>query len=154
MTETPGTPETSGPPDMNEVNRSVVAEFRANGGKVGGMFAGVPLLLLTHTGAKSGQVRTSPLAYTTDGDRVVVIASKGGAPTSPDWYHNLIAHPAATVELPEEAYPARARVAEGDERDRLYGAMAARMPNFAEYQRNTSRRIPVVVLERVAEDTG
>ncbi len=135
--------------DINEVNRSVIAEFRANNGKVGGMFAGAPLLLLTHNGAKSGQPRTSPLAYTRDGERIAIIASKGGAPTNPDWYHNLIANPKATVELPEETFTARARVADGEERDRLYDAMAARMPNFAEYQRNTTHRIPVVVLERI-----
>lgn len=135
--------------DLNEFNRSLIAEFRANGGKVGGMFAGVPLLLLNHTGARSGVVRTAPLAYTRDGDRLVIIASKGGAPTNPDWYHNLVANPETTVELPQETFRARARVAEGAERDRLYDAMAAQMPNFAEYQRNTTRRIPVVVLERI-----
>ena len=139
--------------NFNEVNRSVIAEFRANHGKVGGMFAGVPLLLLTHTGARSGQPRISPLAYTRDGDRIVIIASKGGAPTNPDWYHNLVANPAATVELPEGTFPVRARVAEGEERDRLFDQMAARMPNFAEYQRNTTRRIPVLVLERTAESS-
>ncbi len=135
--------------DINEVNRSVIAEFRANKGKVGGMFAGARLLLLTHNSAKSGQPRTSPLAYTRDGERIAIIASKGGAPTNPDWYHNLIANPEATVELPEETFTARARVADGEECDRLYDKMAARMPNFAEYQRNTTRRIPVVVLERI-----
>ena len=134
--------------DFNDVNRSVIAEFRANNGKVAGMFASIPLLLLTHTGAKSGLSRTSPLAYTRDADRIVIIASKGAAPTNPDWYHNLIANPEATVELPEETFTARARIAEGDEHERLYAAMAARMPNFAEYQRNTTRRIPVVILER------
>jgi deazaflavin-dependent oxidoreductase (nitroreductase family) len=139
------------PSDPNEFNREIIAQFRANDGKVGGMFAGAPLLLLTHTGAKSGQVRTSPLVYATDGDRLVIIASKGGAPTNPDWYHNLLANPAATVELPGETVPVRARVAEGEERDRLYDAMAAQMPNFAEYQRNTTRRIPVVVLERATD---
>ncbi len=138
------------PSDINAFNRQIIEEFRANGGKVGGMFAGVPLLLLSHTGAKSGKVRTSPLAYTVDGDRLVIIASKAGAPTNPDWYHNLVANPEATVELPDESFAARARVAEGTERDRLYDQMAAQMPNFAEYQRNTERRIPVVVLERAA----
>ena len=137
--------------DINDINRSVIAEFRTNNGKVGGVFTGAPLLLLTHTGARSGQARTSPLAYIRDGDRIVVIASKGGAPTNPDWYHNLMANPETTVELPEETFTARARVADGDERDRLYDAMAERMPNFAEYQRNTTRRIPVVVLERIGK---
>lgn len=139
----------SDPSDMHEMNRQVIEEFRANGGKVGGMFAGAPLLLLTHTGAKSGTRRVAPLVYTTDGNRVVIIASKGGSPTNPDWFHNLVANPEATVELPEETYTARARVTEGEERDRLFDAQAAKMPNFAEYQRNTERRIPVVVLERI-----
>ncbi len=136
--------------DINEVNRRVIAEFRENGGKVGGMFEGAPLLLLHTVGARSGQARIYPLAYTTDGERLVVIASKGGAPTNPDWYHNLIANPAATVEVGEETYPVRATLAEGPERDRLYDQMSEQMPNFAEYQRNTTRRIPVFVLERLS----
>jgi deazaflavin-dependent oxidoreductase (nitroreductase family) len=134
--------------DFVDFNQRVIAEFRANGGKVGGMFDGVPMLLLTTTGAKSGLPRVAPLAYTTDGDRLVVIASKGGAPTHPDWYHNLLANPTARVEVGTEAFAARATVAEGAVRDRLFDAMAAKMPNFAEYQRSTTRRIPVVVLER------
>lgn len=135
--------------DMQAINRQVIAEFRANGGEVGGQFAGAPLLLLTTTGAKSGAPRISPLAYTADGARLVVIASKGGAPTDPDWFRNLVANPDATVELGSETFPVRATVADGAERDRLYDQMAARMPNFAEYQRNTTRRIPVVVLARL-----
>jgi deazaflavin-dependent oxidoreductase (nitroreductase family) len=135
--------------DYNGFNNRLIEEFRANGGKVGGMFAGAPLLLLTTTGAKSGQARVAPLVYTTDGDRLVVIASKGGAPTNPDWYHNLIANPEATVELGNETFPARASVMEGAERDRLFEKQAKQMPNFAEYQRSTQRRIPVVVLNRV-----
>ncbi|MBA2520347.1 MAG: nitroreductase family deazaflavin-dependent oxidoreductase [Chloroflexia bacterium] len=135
--------------DFNEFNRNLIAEFRANDGKVGGMFANAPLMLLTSTGAKSGQERTSPLVYTTDGDRMVVIASKGGAPTHPDWYHNLVANPTATIELPGERFQVRARRAEGEERDRLYDAQAALMPNFAEYQQNTTRKIPLFILERV-----
>jgi deazaflavin-dependent oxidoreductase (nitroreductase family) len=135
--------------DNNDFNQRLIEEFRANGGKVSGPFAGRPLLLLTTTGAKSGQPRTAPLVYTTDGDAIVVIASKGGAPTNPDWYYNLRANPVATVEIGEETFEARARVASGDERTRLYDAQAATMPAFAEYQRNTTREIPVVVLERV-----
>jgi deazaflavin-dependent oxidoreductase (nitroreductase family) len=135
--------------DYNGFNNRLIEEFRANGGRVGGMFAGAPLLLLTTTGAKSGQPRVAPLVYTTDGDRLVVIASKGGAPTNPDWYHNLIANPEVTVELGNESFPARASVMEGAERDRLFENQAKQMPNFAEYQRNTQRRIPVVVLDRV-----
>lgn len=136
--------------DNNDFNQQVIAEFRANGGNVGGMFAGSPMLLLTTTGAKSGQPRTAPLVYTTDGDNIVVIASKGGAPTNPDWFHNLLANPVATVEVGTERYEAHARVTSGDERTRLYDAQATLMPGFAEYQRNTTREIPVVVLERVA----
>jgi len=136
--------------EFKAFNDNLIEEFRANGGKVGGMFAGAPLMLLTTTGAKSGQPRVAPLVYTTDGDDYVIIASKGGAPTNPDWYHNIVANPEVTVEIGTETFPARARVADAD-RDRLFDQQAALMPNFAEYQQNTTRRIPVVVLERIAE---
>jgi deazaflavin-dependent oxidoreductase (nitroreductase family) len=135
--------------DYNEFNRQLIEEFRANGGKVSGMFAGAPLLLLTTTGARSGQPRVAPLAYTTDNDRLVVIASKGGAPTHPDWFYNVRSNPDVTVELGAEAFPARATILQGAERQHLFDQMAAQMPNFAEYQRNTTRQIPVIVLERV-----
>jgi deazaflavin-dependent oxidoreductase (nitroreductase family) len=135
--------------EPNDFNKNVIAEFRANEGKVGGMFSGAPMLLLTTTGAKSGQTRTTPLVHTRDGEKIVVIASKGGAPTSPAWYHNLVANPTVNVEVGTESFPARATVVTGPERDRLYGAQAALMPNFAEYQTKTTRKIPVVVLERV-----
>src|SRR5262245_15226911 len=135
--------------DPNDFNAALVAEFRANGGKVGGPFAGSPLLVLTTTGAISGQPRAHPLVHTTDGDRLVVIASKGGAPTNPAWYHNLLANPTATVELPGETFQVRAVVARGEERDRLFNQHAAQMPGFADYQRNTTRRLPVIVLERI-----
>jgi deazaflavin-dependent oxidoreductase (nitroreductase family) len=137
-------------PDINAFNRKVIAEFRENDGAVTGPFAGSPLLLLTTTGAKSGVARTNPLVHTRDGDRVVVIASKGGAPSNPDWFRNLSANPEVTVELPGETFRANARIAEGDERDRLYRAQAELMPNFDEYAAKTDRLIPVVVLERVA----
>jgi deazaflavin-dependent oxidoreductase (nitroreductase family) len=134
---------------MRKFNADLITQFRANGGKIdSGMFAGTPLLLLTTTGAKSGERRTMPLAYTKDGDKYVVIASKGGAPTHPAWFHNLVTHPTVTVEIGPETFEAKASVPDGSERDRLYDAQAALMPNFAEYQRNTTRRIPVVVLER------
>jgi deazaflavin-dependent oxidoreductase (nitroreductase family) len=133
---------------MNDFNRKLIEEFRANGGKVTGAFANAPLLILTTIGAKSGQPREVPLVYTKDGDRIVIIASKGGAPTNPDWYHNILANPLVTVELPGETFKARATVVEGAERQRLYDAQAALMPNFAEYQQMTTRQIPVVVLER------
>ena len=135
--------------DLKQFNENLIAEYRATGGKVTGQFAGAPLLLLTTIGARSGQPRTMPLVHSTDGDRLVIIASKGGAPTNPDWYHNLVANPEVTVELGSETFRARATVAAGTERERLYDQQAALMPNFAEYQKNTTRQIPVVVLERL-----
>jgi deazaflavin-dependent oxidoreductase (nitroreductase family) len=136
--------------DSNDFNTQLIEEYRATNGNVTGVFAGRPLMLLTTTGKKSGQPRTAPLVYTTDGDALVVIASKGGAPTNPDWYHNLRANSLVTVELGAEQFDAQARVAEGDERQRLYDAQAALMPAFAGYQNNTDREIPVVVLERLS----
>jgi deazaflavin-dependent oxidoreductase (nitroreductase family) len=131
-----------------DFNGEIIEQFRANNGTmVSGMFKGAPLLLLTSKGARSGQTRINPLAYTRDGDRYVIIASKGGAPSHPDWYHNVVANPEVTVEVGPQRIPARATVAEGPERDRLYAAQAALMPGFAEYQRKTTRRIPVVILE-------
>ncbi len=135
--------------DINAFNRSLIDEFRTNGGKVGGMFAQAPLLLLTHTGAKSGLPRTSPLVYSLDGDRIVIIASKGGSPAHPHWFLNIEANADVTVELPGENFAARAVITEGEERARLFRAQAAMMPNFDEYQSKTDREIPVVVLERV-----
>ena len=135
--------------DLNEFNRNLIEEFRTNGGKVSGMFAKAPLVLLTTTGAKSGQPRTFPVVYTRDGDCLIVVASKGGSDQNPAWYHNLVANPMVTVELPDETYQARAVVVDGAERDRLYRAHADRMPNFDEYQAKTTRRIPVIALERI-----
>lgn len=134
--------------DLNAWNTSIINEFRANGGKVGGQFEGGTLLLLHTTGAKSGNRRVNPLAYTKDGERFVIIASKAGAPSNPDWYYNVLANPAVTLEVGTEQFQARATVASEPERTRLFEQMAAQMPGFAEYQRNTSRTIPVVVLER------
>ena len=133
---------------MNDFNRPIIEEFQANGGKVGGPFEGVPLLLLTTTGAKSGKQRINPLAYTTDGDRLVIVASKNGAPTHPDWYHNIVAHPAVNVEVGSDAFAARATVVDGAERDKLFASMAAMIPIYAEYQAQITRTIPVVVLTR------
>lgn len=130
----------------SDYNQAVIEKFRANGGEVGGPNR---LLLLTTTGAKSGQPRITPVAYSTDGAHLVIIASKGGAPTNPDWYYNLLANPLVTVELGTEQFQARATVAEGQERERLYAQHAALMPGFAEYQRKTTRQIPVVLLDRV-----
>ena len=135
--------------ELNDRNRAIIEEFRANGGKVGGPFAGRTLLLLHTVGAKSGQERINPVACVTDGDRLVIIASKGGAPTNPDWYHNLVAHPLATVEVGTERFQVRAEVAAEPERTRLYARMVSVMPGFAEYQQKTERVIPVVVLTRV-----
>lgn len=130
----------------NNYNQTVIEKFRANGGSVDGPNT---LLLLTTIGAKSGQPRTTPVAYSTDGDRLVIIASKGGAPTNPDWYHNLLANPTVTVELGTERFQAHATIAEGQERERLYAKHAAQMPGFAEYQQKTTRQIPVVILDRI-----
>ncbi len=135
--------------ERQEFNRKIIEEFRANGGRVGGQFARAPLLLLTTTGAKTGQSRTTPLAYSKDGDRIVVIASMAGAPNNPDWYHNLKAHPTATVELGSERFSVKAGITADAERDRLFNRQAEQMPVFADYQKKTSRRIPVFVLERV-----
>jgi deazaflavin-dependent oxidoreductase (nitroreductase family) len=135
--------------EVNDFNKDVVDEFRANDGKVGGMFEGWPLLLLTTTGAKTGQRRTSPVVYTVDDGHRVIIASKAGAPHHPHWYLNLVANPEVTVEVPGETYRARAVVAEGAERDRLYAQQAEQMPNFSDYAQKTDRQIPVVILEPI-----
>ena len=134
--------------DIHERNKAIIEEFRSNGGKVGGLFTGRTLLLLHTTGAKSKAERINPVAYTTDGDRLVIIASKGGAPTHPDWYHNVVGNPHVTIEVGTEKFQARAAIATEPERTRLYDQMAAVMPGFAEYQRKTTRRIPVLVLTR------
>jgi deazaflavin-dependent oxidoreductase (nitroreductase family) len=133
---------------FNEFNQKVMAEFHENGGKIGGRFEGTDVLILTTTGRKSGQMRWNPLAYSTDGDRYVIVASKGGAASSPDWYHNLVAQPSAVIEVGNDVIPVEATIATGAERDRLYSQHAARMPNFVEYAKNTTRVIPVVVLTR------
>ncbi|HKN01713.1 MAG TPA: nitroreductase family deazaflavin-dependent oxidoreductase [Candidatus Binataceae bacterium] len=136
--------------ERSEFNRKIIDEFRANGGKVGGMFANAPLLLLTTTGAKTGQSRTTPLVYSKDGDRIVVIASMAGAPNNPDWYHNLKAHPSATVEVGSEKFPVKAAVTAGDERERLFNRQAEQLPVFNDYRKKTTRQMPVFVLERVS----
>jgi deazaflavin-dependent oxidoreductase (nitroreductase family) len=115
--------------EMNDYNRRVIEEFRANGGKVGGMWQGTPLLLLTTTGAKSGERRTTPMGYRADGDRLIVWASNGGSPTNPDWYHNLVAHPHVTVEVGTETFDAIAGVTEDAERDQLWTQLVALYPS-------------------------
>jgi deazaflavin-dependent oxidoreductase (nitroreductase family) len=132
-----------------DFNAKVIAEFRANEGRVGGRFEGMPVLLLHHVGAKSGAARINPLAYHEDGGRYVVFASKGGAPENPAWYHNLKANPDTTIEVGAQQLAVRATEADGEERDRLYRAQAERVPQFADYQHSTDRRIPVMVLTPV-----
>ena len=133
----------------NNWNQTIIDEFRANAGKVGGPFAGATLLLLHTLGAKSGQARVNPVAYVADGDRLVIIASKGGAPTNPDWYYNILAHPLVTVEVGTEQFQAQAAVAPEPERTRLFSKMVKMMPGFAEYQLKTTRVIPVITLTRI-----
>lgn len=133
--------------DFNEWNKAIIKEFRGNAGKVGGPFEGAPLLILHTTGAKSGKERVNPLMYLPDGDRSFVFASKGGAPTHPDWYYNVVANPTVTVEIGTETFNATARVLEGDERDRVWKEQKQLYPQFAEYEAGTTRTIPVIALE-------
>jgi deazaflavin-dependent oxidoreductase (nitroreductase family) len=135
--------------EANDRNKGIIDEFRANSGKVGGHFEGKDLLLLHTKGAKSQQERVNPVAYTRDGDRVAVIASKGGAPTHPDWYFNILANPQVTVEVGTEKYQAQAAVASEPDSTRLYDQMVAVMPGFADYKLKTTRVIPVIVLTRI-----
>ena len=135
--------------NANERNMAIIQEFRVNAGKVGGPFAGKSLLLLHTIGAKSGQPRINPVACIRDGDRLVIIASKGGAPSNPDWYYNILANPLVSVETGTEQFQARASIAVEPERTRLYNQMVEMMPGFAEYQRKTTRVIPVVILTPV-----
>lgn len=135
--------------NVNDWNKAIIEEFRANGGKVGGQFADMSLLLLHTTGAKSKLPRTNPLAYLADGERFVVMASKAGAPTNPDWYHNIVANPEVSVEIGTEQFQARTTIAAEPERTRLYEKMVTANPGFAEYQRQTTRIIPAIVLTRL-----
>ena len=135
-------------------NSKIIEEFRANGGKVGGPFDGAPLLLLHTTGARTGQERVNPVMYRTDGDRLVVFASKAGADTNPDWFHNLRAHPLVTVEVGTETREAVARVADDTERTRLWEAQKSEWPGFAGYEQRTGRQIPVVILEPAGQRAG
>jgi deazaflavin-dependent oxidoreductase (nitroreductase family) len=134
--------------NRNDWNMATIKEFRANAGKVGGPFAGKTLLILHTIGAKSGRTRINPVAYVTDGDRFVIIASKGGAPNNPDWYYNIVANPKVTVEIGTEQFSARASIATEPERTRLFNKMVEIMPGFAEYQKKTTRIIPVIILSR------
>ena len=138
----------SSPSEFNNWNNQVIEEFHANGGKVGGRFANSNLLLLHTIGAKSNQERINPLGYVKDGDNYVIVASKGGLPTNPDWYYNILAHPDVSLEVGTEHFKAHATVPERQERDRIFAEVVKQAPGFGEYQKNTSRVIPVVVLER------
>ncbi|MHB8243057.1 MAG: nitroreductase family deazaflavin-dependent oxidoreductase [Solirubrobacteraceae bacterium] len=129
-----------------DFNAQIIEEFHANEGRVGGMFEGMPLLLLHHTGAKSGKSRINPLVYQSDGGRYVIFASKAGAPTNPDWYHNLKAHPSVQIEVGTETIDVLAEEVGGEERDRLFRTQVERAPQFAEYEQKTDRVIPVMVL--------
>lgn len=134
--------------EAEDWNSKIIAEFRAHGGKVGGQFEGAPLLLLHTVGAKSGQPRVNPMMYQDIGDgRLAVFASKAGAPTNPDWYHNLRANPRISAEVGTGTVEAVARVAEGAERDRIWAAQKRDYPGFADYESKTTRQIPVVILE-------
>jgi deazaflavin-dependent oxidoreductase (nitroreductase family) len=131
-------------------NEDLIADLRANRGQAtSGPFVGKPVLILTHKGARTGDLRESPLAYTRAGDDYVVIASKGGAPTNPQWYHNLVANPDAKLEVDGDDFRVRAREAKGEERDRLYAAQVEVLPGFADYEKKTTRKIPVFVLEPI-----
>jgi deazaflavin-dependent oxidoreductase (nitroreductase family) len=133
---------------MSDYDQRIIEEFRANAGRVGGSWEGRDLLLLTTTGRKSGKQHTTPMVYTRDGDRLLVYASKGGAPTHPDWYLNLVADPHVVVEVGSERYDAIATALEGEERDREFAQQVERRPQFGEYQQQTTRMIPVVALQR------
>jgi deazaflavin-dependent oxidoreductase (nitroreductase family) len=139
--------------DYNDFNRNLIADLRANGGKAsGGPFQGGQVLILTTKGAKSGEPREHPLAYSQDEGLHVIVASKGGSPTHPAWFHNLKKHPIVTVEVAGETFKAKANVVEDDEEyERLYAQHAAIMPGFNEYRQKTSRKIPVIVLEPIDE---
>jgi deazaflavin-dependent oxidoreductase (nitroreductase family) len=133
---------------VSDFNTAIIEEFRANEGQVGGGFAGAPMLLLHATGAKSGQERVHPLVFLRDGDSYVVFGSKGGAPTHPVWYRNLVANPNASIEVGTEHMPVVARVAKGDERERIWAEQKRLMPGFAEYEKTAGdREIPVIVLD-------
>ncbi|MGH2460502.1 MAG: nitroreductase family deazaflavin-dependent oxidoreductase [Chloroflexota bacterium] len=134
--------------DQNDYNRRLIEEFRANRGEADGPMAGRPLLLLTTTGARTGQHRTTPLMYVTEGDRLIVIASNAGAPKHPDWYRNLVAHPEVSVEVGKDTFDATATVADGSERQLLWTRIVGQYQFFTDHQAKAGRQIPLVVLER------
>jgi deazaflavin-dependent oxidoreductase (nitroreductase family) len=139
---------TTTPNDMNDFNAGVIEEFRANGGRAGGIFEGKPLLLLHNVGAKSGTEFVTPLVYLKDGENWAIFASKGGAPNNPGWYHNLKAQPQVSIEVGSDTVDVTAEEVTGEERDRLYAIQEEQQPQFAEYEQKTDRKIPVIVLKR------
>jgi deazaflavin-dependent oxidoreductase (nitroreductase family) len=139
------------PRAIDELNQSIIQKFRANQGKVAFPEEGMPVLLLTMTGARTGRTLVRPLCYSRDGDRLVIIASYGGAPRNPPWFHNLVANPVVTVEVGTEKFRARATLAQGAERDRIFADTARLMPRFAEYQHKTERQLPLFILTRIEE---
>jgi deazaflavin-dependent oxidoreductase (nitroreductase family) len=134
---------------MADFNGDIIKEFRENGGKVGGMFEGAPMILVHHAGAKSGTQRVTPLVYLGEGDRIFIFASKGGAPEHPAWYHNLVANPKTTVEVGTDSFEVVATELKGADRDEYYAKQVAVQPGFGEYERKTTRVIPVIELKRV-----
>ena len=137
--------------NWNERNKAIIEEFRAHGGRMKG---GAALILLTTTGAKTGQPRIAPLMQVTDGDRLLAIASKGGSPKHPEWYLNLLAHPEVTVEVGSETFTTTARILSGDERERAFKRAVEVFPLYEQYQQKTTRQIPVIALERPARREG
>lgn len=137
-------------PELNDWNTQIIEEFRSNEGRLGGQFEGSPMLLLTTTGAKTGQKRVNPMMYLSEDGFTYVFASKAGAPTNPDWYHNLVANPQVGVEIGTETFEATARVLSGEQRDEVYARQVKLYPGFGEYQEKTTRVIPVVALDRVS----
>lgn len=137
---------------MGDVNAEVIAEFRANGGSVGGLLAGVPLLLLTHRGARTGVARTTPLGYCEDGQRLILFASNRGAARTPDWYHNITADPHVTIELGGETFGAEASVLTGSDRDAAWQRAVAARPFLAEHQEKAGREIPLIAVRRVTDE--
>jgi deazaflavin-dependent oxidoreductase (nitroreductase family) len=136
--------------DMEDFNKGIIDEFRANAGKVSGGFDGAPMILVHHRGAKTGTARVNPLVYQPAGDAYAIFASKAGAPTNPDWYHNLLAHPDTEVEVGTDTVPVTAREVHGPQKDEIWARQKAVMPGFAEYEEKTKgiREIPVIILER------
>jgi deazaflavin-dependent oxidoreductase (nitroreductase family) len=132
---------------MTDWNSKIIEEFRANEGRVGGPFDGAPLLLLHTVGAKTGKQRVNPMMYQQVAGGYAVFASKGGAPTNPDWYHNLLAHPRVSAEIGAKMVELLARVAAGEEREKIWAAQKAAYSGFADYERKTARQIPVIILE-------